>query len=248
MKNPGPKVLIIDDDKQIRTFLRICLCAHGYEIIEAENAKKGLDFAAVETPDLIILDLGLPDGNGAELLTQIRQWTLTPVLILSARDSNAEKVALLDAGANDYITKPFNTPEFLARVRAALRHVFAEEGKEAVMHFLHITVDLAHRRVYSRGEKLSLTRKEYDIIRILSSNAGNVVTHQHLLTEVWGTVYKEHVEYLRTYIVQLRRKVENDPSKPQIIRTELGIGYQFCEQTPQCVPQQEAAQTDTAST
>ena len=229
MKTDNVKILIIDDEKQVRKFLRVCLQAHDYDILEAETGQSGIEMAALEKPNLIILDLGLPDMDGFEVLAKLREWTKTPILILSVRESETEKVKLLDAGANDYMTKPFNTGELMARIRVALRHAYTQEGKNPVLVFEHVRIDFPHHLVYVDDKKIDLTKKEYDIVRILASNAGKIVTHEQLLSEVWGEIYKDNIEYLRTYIAQIRRKIEKDPAQPKLIMTESGLGYRFKE-------------------
>lgn len=225
MINTGAKILIIDDDKQIRKFLRICLEAHGYEVEEASSGQLGIKKAALSNPTLIILDLGLPDGDGAEILSQLNEWSKIPVIILSARDADSQIVTLLDMGAVDYVIKPFNTEQLLARIRAALRHAFIQAGNNPILVFDQVKIDFANRSVYRQAEKIKLTKKEYEILRLLMMNAGKVVTHDFLLNEVWGPVYKDNIEYLRTYIRQIRLKIEADPANPTIIQSESGIGY-----------------------
>ena len=230
MKVPGPNILIIDDEAQIRRFLSITLKAHDYEVIEADNGKMGIEKAALNKPDLILLDLGLPDMQGLEVLQKIREWSTVPIIIVSVRDSEHDIVTSLNAGANDYLTKPFNTNELMARINVALRYALAKtEDISPVLTFGHLKIDLAQRTVFVNDKRIKLTKHEYDIIRILVIHAGKVVTQQQLLTEVWGPVYSDRVEYLRVYVGQIRRKLEIDHRRPELIMTESGIGYRFRE-------------------
>jgi two-component system KDP operon response regulator KdpE len=222
----GMHILVIDDEIQIRRFLRIGLEASGYTVEEAECSQEGILQAARRRPDLIILDLGLPDLNGFEVLKRLREWSQTPVIVLSVRDSDSDKVSCLDAGADDYLTKPFSVDELLARIRTALRHAHLEE-KPAVFSIGSIQVDLVRRSVTREGQSVKLTPTEYALLRLLIQHAGKVLTHRQILTEVWGKEYAHETHYLRVYFAQLRQKLEDDPAMPKIILTEPGVGYRL---------------------
>jgi two-component system KDP operon response regulator KdpE len=218
--------LIIDDEPQIRRLLRITLEANGYRVFDAATGHDGLVQAAQRRPDVILLDLGLPDLEGAEVLERLREWTHAPVIILSVRDREDDKVAALDAGADDYVTKPFNSAELLARLRAALRHG-QPQGVDAIFHAGHLEVDLARRLVRKSGEEVKLTPIEYSLLRLLVTHAGKVLTHRQLLTEVWGAKAVEQTHYLRVHIAHLREKLEPNPSAPELIITEPAVGYRL---------------------
>lgn len=222
----GSRILVIDDETAIRRLLRISLEAEGYFLLESSEGKEGLVTASTQRPDLIILDLGLPDIDGLTILKKLREWSTVPVIILTVKDSDIDKVALLDAGADDYLTKPFSVPELLARIRAALRHNQVFE-MQAVFCSGHLEVDLSARTVLISGKPVKLTVTEYDILRILVRYAGKVVTQGHLLKEIWGPHATEQTQYLRVYIGQLRKKLEKDPSRPELILTEPGVGYRL---------------------
>jgi len=229
MSQADPVIVVIEDDPQIRRFLRTGLAAHGFEIHEAENGKLGLIMAATRKPDLVILDLGLPDIDGVEVITKLREWTSRPVIILSARNLEADKVAALDAGADDYLTKPFGLDELLARIRVALRHATRPEavGAGDVFQSGSLKVDFGHRRVYRDGEEVHLTPIEYRLLTTLIKHAGKVLTHRQLLNEVWGPSYVENSHYLRIYMGCLRHKLEADPARPKLFLTEAGTGYRL---------------------
>ena len=218
--------LIVDDEVQMRRLLRVVLESEGYEVHEAETGEQGLMLAAHRRPEVILLDLGLPDMDGLQVLQRLREWSETPVLILSVRDDEQRKVEALDAGAEDYITKPFSTPELLARLRAAKRKTRAQDEK-SVFTSGGLTVDLAARVVTRDGAEIKLTATEYALLRLFVCHAGRVLTHRHILREVWGPKSEEHRQYLRVYVTHLRRKIERDPTAPVLIRTEPGIGYRF---------------------
>lgn len=222
-------IVVIEDDPQIRRFLRTGLDAHGFEIHEAETGAKGLTLAASRKPDLVILDLGLPDMDGIEVVKQLREWTSRPIVILSARDMEADKVAALDGGADDYLTKPFGLDELLARIRVALRHASRAGQPESIENFTSggLKVDLAHRKVYRDGTEVHLTPIEYRLLAMLVKHAGKVLTHRQLLNEVWGPSHIEHSHYLRIYMKALRGKLEHDPARPRIFLTEAGVGYRL---------------------
>ena len=217
LKN-GIRILIIDDENPIRKMLKIALKAHGYEIAEAINGNDGLSQAAIFSPDLIILDLGLPDLDGIEVMQTLREWSQVPVFIISAREHANEKIRAFDNGADDYITKPFSMGELLARIRVALRHV-AKNENEPVLTFGNLSIDLARRLVTVAGREIKLTPIEYDILKNLALNAGRVLTHPQLLRQIWGDEHQEDTHYLRVYIGQLRSKIEPDPTRPCYIIT-----------------------------
>ncbi|MCX6829758.1 MAG: response regulator [candidate division Zixibacteria bacterium] len=222
----GTRILVIDDETAIRRLLKISLEAEGYTLLEATQGREGLVSASTQRPDLIILDLGLPDIDGLTVLGKLREWSTIPVIVLTVKDSDIEKVTLLDAGADDYLTKPFSVLELLARIRAALRHTQPSE-MQAIFHSGHLEVDLSARTVSVAGQPVKLTATEYDILRLLVRYAGKVVTQGHLLKEIWGPHASEQTQYLRVYIGQLRKKLEKDPSRPELILTEPGVGYRF---------------------
>ncbi|MBP1965959.1 response regulator [Paenibacillus aceris] len=230
MTPTGAKILIIDDEAQIRKLLRVTLTAHGYEASEAATGQEGLLQATMVRPDLIVLDLGLPDMTGMEVLGHIREWSTVPIIILTAQDQEQDKVAALDRGADDYVTKPFGMGEFMARMRVALRHI-AKTQDEPVLRLGQLVIDLAQRAVELRGEKLKLTPTEYDLLKVLALNAGRVMTHRQLLKQVWGgSQYESDSQYLRVYVGHLRKKIEEDSTRPHYILTEPGIGYRFAWQ------------------
>lgn len=226
MEDKGVRILIIDDEIQIRKLLRVALTGHGYEVAEASSGQEGLNEAALYRPDIIVLDLGLPDMDGLEVVHRLREWSKTPVIILSVKEQESVKIAALDAGADDYLTKPFGMGELLARIRAAMRHI-AGGGDEPVLSFAELVIDLAHRRVSVGGQEIKLSPTEYDLMKNLALNAGKVLTHKHLLRSIWGPSYENDTHYLRVYIGQLRRKIEDDPSHPRHIVTEPGVGYRL---------------------
>jgi two-component system, OmpR family, KDP operon response regulator KdpE len=221
------RVLVVDDEPQIRRFLRVSLVAQGYRISEAASGAEALTRAASEGPDLIVLDLGLPDIDGQEVIRRLREWSATPIIVLSVRENEGEKVTALDQGADDYITKPFGMDELMARLRAALRHRVQADAKEPVFRSGDLTVDLGKRLVGVAGREVKLTPKEYDLLRVLVIHAGRVLTHQQLLREVWGPAYTGEAQYLRVYVGQLREKIEADPAQPRHIVTEPGVGYRL---------------------
>ncbi len=226
MENKSARIMIIDDEPQMRRLLQVALTAHGYEIREAETGREGIDQTAVFHPDLIVLDLSLPDLDGIEVIKKLREWTQTPVIILSVREQEGDKIAALDAGADDYVTKPFNMGELLARIRTALRHA-AGTGDEPVLTFGGLVIDLTRRYVAMDGREVKLTPTEYELLRVLTVNAGKVLTHRQLMRMVWGPSYEQETNYLRVYIRQLRQKIEPDPARPRNIITESGVGYRL---------------------
>ncbi|MGA9347642.1 MAG: response regulator [Anaerolineae bacterium] len=226
MSETGARVLIVDDEPAIRRFLRVSLSAHGYVVFEADNGQAALSAVVADRPDLIILDLGLPDLDGTEVTRLLREWTHIPIIILSVRGQEADKITALDAGADDYLTKPFGTGELLARIRVALRHT-GQSGTEPVFTSSDLTVDLVRRVVTVAGREVQLTPTEYDLLRVLVIHAGKVLTHRQLLREVWGIGYEQETHILRVNISNLRRKIEPDPARPRHILTEPGVGYRL---------------------
>jgi len=220
----APVALVIDDEPQMRRLLRVTLEANGYRVFDAATGNDGVAQAAQRRPDVVLLDLGLPDLEGAEVLKRLREWSRVPVIILSVRDREDEKVAALDAGADDYVTKPFNSAELLARIRAALRHT-QPQGADAIFRSGDLEVDLSKRVVLKNGAEVKLTPLEYSLLHLLVTHAGKVLTHRQLLTEVWGAKAVEQTHYLRVHIAHLREKIENNPSKPELIITESAVGY-----------------------
>jgi two-component system, OmpR family, KDP operon response regulator KdpE len=225
----GPRVLVVDDEPQILRFLRPALEASGYVVLHAGAGREALRLIANAAPDIIVLDLGLPDMDGKDVLVEARKFTSAPILVLSARDREAEKIAALDLGADDYVEKPFAIGEFLARLRTALRHRTGDQAQPMHVEVEGLTIDMDKRRVVKNGAPVKLTPKEYDLLCILARHAGRVVTHGQILTSVWGPAHKDDTQYLRVFIGQLRAKIESDPAAPTIIRTEAGIGYRFSE-------------------
>ena len=221
------RILVVDDEPQIQRFLRPALSAAGYEVLEAMTGAEALKAAATTAPDLVILDLGLPDMDGKEVIANLRGWSQVPIIILSARDRESEKIAALDLGADDYIEKPFGIGELTARIRTALRHRVQMEGGQTQLSADGVSIDTIKRVVTKDGEPVRLTPKEYDLLVMLAHHAGRVVTHKTLLTSVWGVAHGEDLHYLRVFIGQLRGKIERDPADPKIIRTEPGVGYRF---------------------
>ncbi len=226
--NAAPTALVIDDEPQIRRLLRVTLEANGYRVVDAANGQDGLAQAAQRRPDAVLLDLGLPDVDGLSVLKRLREWSHVPVIVLSVRESEDDKISALDAGADDYVTKPFGAGELLARLRAALRHKQGE-GADAIIRTGDLEVDLAARVVRKRGETIKLTPIEYALLRLLITHRGKVLTHRQLLTEVWGPKAGEQTHYLRVHLAHLRDKIEDDPSRPRLIQTEPAIGYRLVE-------------------
>lgn len=224
----APHILVIDDELQILRAMRTILTEKQFRVTTATHGEEGLALAATSEPDLIILDLGLPDMDGVEVCAHLREWTQTPIIILSVRDSERDKVAALDQGADDYLTKPFGIEELLARVRVALRHSASRKGEPSkVVRAGPLMIDLAWHIVKRGEEEVKLTGTEYKLLAYLAANHGRVLTHQSILTQVWGPADADHTEYLRVYMRQLRKKLETDPERPQYILTEPGIGYRF---------------------
>jgi two-component system KDP operon response regulator KdpE len=220
-------VLVVDDDRAIRRFLRTSLTAHGYEVLEAENGQMALQEVMTHRPDLVILDLGLPDIDGVEVTRQLREWTEIPIIILSVREHEEDKIAALDAGADDYLTKPFGVGELMARLRVALRHAVSQQDEPAVFTLGDLKVDFARRVVEVKDQEVQLTPTEYALLRVLIKYAGKVLTHHQLLREVWGPGYEQEKHLLRVNISNLRSKLEVEPVRPQYILTEPGVGYRL---------------------
>jgi two-component system KDP operon response regulator KdpE len=224
-----PLLLLVEDELPIRRFLRAALTGEGYRLAEADSARQAVRLATQQPPDLVILDLGLPDGDGLEVLRGLREWLHAPVIVLSARDQERQKVEALDAGADDYLTKPFGTGELLARIRVALRHAARAGPDQESATFTRgdLTVDLAARRVFARGGEVHLTPLEYKLLATLVRHAGKVLTHRFLLREVWGPGRAQETHYLRVFMAGLRRKLEADPAQPRHLLTEQGVGYRL---------------------
>src|SRR5437868_878102 len=231
MTATSPLVLVIEDELPIRRFLRTSLTGENYRVTEAETGQQAIRLAAQQPPDLVILDLGLPDMDGQEVLQKLREWLTAPIIILSARDQEKQKVAALDNGADDYLTKPFSTAELLARIRVALRHAATTgaEAENSTFETGDLTIDLARRQVFVKGREVHLTPLEYKLLATLVRHAGKVLTHRFLLKEVWGPLHSEETHYLRVFMASLRRKIEDDPAQPKILLTEQGVGYRLSE-------------------
>ena len=225
----APQIVVIEDEPQIRRFLRAALTSQGFRLVEAANGEDGLREVATRQPDLVILDLGLPDMDGVAVIRRIREWSAVPTIILSARGQEGDKITALDAGADDYVSKPFSMGELLARIRVALRHAtqLAGEDGESVFSVGDLRVDLSKRHVYMGDREIHLTPIEYRLLAMLVKHAGKVLTHKQLLTEAWGPNQAEQAHYLRVYAAQLRRKLEKDPARPRYILTEPGVGYRL---------------------
>lgn len=221
-------VVVIDDEVQIRRFLKVALEPHGFEVFEAATGQDGIARVVSSLPELVILDLGLPDIDGIEALRRLRDWFERPIIILSVRDDEASIVTALDAGADDYLTKPFNLAELLARIRVAQRHHHRGDAAEPIYEHDGLEVDLASRRVALDGNEVRLTATEYELLKVFVRNAGRVLTHTQILKEVWGPNSRDHVQYLRVYVGHLRHKIEREPSQPKRLVTEPGVGYRFC--------------------
>jgi two-component system KDP operon response regulator KdpE len=222
-----PAVVLIEDDREIRHWLRVVLEAEGYRVFFAEAGQQGLTETAARQPDLVLLDLGLPDLDGVEVIQRIREWSQVPIIVISARGQEQDKVDALDAGADDYVSKPFGTKELLARMRVALRHAVLQDAESAVYESGRLRVDLSARLVYLDGKEAHLTPNEYKLLAALVRHAGKVLTHRHLLKEVWGPNFVEHTNDLRVHMSHLRRKIEAEPARPRYILTESGVGYRL---------------------
>ncbi|MEZ0369851.1 MAG: response regulator [Candidatus Sericytochromatia bacterium] len=224
------RILVIDDEAQIQRFLKIALEGSGYEVLLAENGQQGLELASLQSPDLILLDLGLPDDSGLNVLQRLREWTRIPVIILSVQEQERDKVAALDRGADDYLTKPFGVQELLARIRVALRHS-AERSSQAErppwFQLGNVRIDLASRQVSKGEQSIKLTKTEFKLLALMIQHVGKVLTHRQILREIWGAEYTGETHYLQVYVSQLRRKLEDDPTQPRLILTESGVGYRL---------------------
>jgi two-component system KDP operon response regulator KdpE len=223
------RVLVIDDEAAILRFLRPALEANNYEMTNAGTVAEGIKSVAAETPDIVLLDLGLPDGDGKDIIRRAREWSDVPVIVLSARDRETEKIEALDLGADDYVNKPFNVGELLARMRTALRHRMQRKAEIPLLRVGNLEVDAVRHRATRAGTELKLTPKEFELLSFLARHAGRVVTHKQILTAVWGPAHAEDTQYLRVYVGQLRQKIEEQPDDPRIILTEPGIGYRIAE-------------------
>jgi len=229
MTETKESILLIEDEPQMRRFLRVTLQAHGYQLIESATGEDGLIQVATRNPDVVLLDLGLPDIDGLEVTKRLREWSQVPLIVISAREQEEDKVRALDAGADDYLTKPFGAGELLARIRVSLRHMAMQHSgtEEPVFVLDNLKVDLAKRQVLLDGREVHLTPIEYRLLAILIKHAGKVITHTHLLKEVWGTAYADQTHYLRIYMAQLRHKLEADPARPRFFINEPGVGYRL---------------------
>ena len=226
MSDAGQRVLVVDDENPIRRYLRTALTAQGFTVYEAANGQETLNAVVEDRPDVIILDLGLPDFDGIEVTRRLREWSITPIIILSVREAEQDKIAALDAGADDYLTKPFGTGELMARMRVVMRRL-AGKADEPVLQVDDLEMDLARRIVTVDENPIALTPTEYEILRLLLQNAGKVLTHRQLLRQVWGTAYESEMHMLRVNISNLRRKIEPDPARPHYLMTEPGVGYRI---------------------
>jgi two-component system KDP operon response regulator KdpE len=224
---PCPLILLVEDETPMRRFLRATLRAHDYQVVEAGTLREGLAQAAARNPDLTLLDLGLPDGNGLDIVRQVRRSSRSPIVVISARGQEHEKVAALDLGADDYLTKPFGVQELLARVRVALRHATMPGSAAPVYEHEGLRVDLEHRRVLREGQEMHLTPTEYKLLATMVRSSGKVLTHRQLLHDVWGANYEGQTHYLRVYMAQLRQKLERDSARPRVLLTEPGVGYRL---------------------
>jgi two-component system KDP operon response regulator KdpE len=226
MSESGQRVLVVDDESSIRRYLRAALSAQGFTIFEAANGEEAINGVLTNRPDIIILDLGLPDFDGIEVTRRLREWSQTPIIILSVREAELDKIAALDAGADDYLTKPFGTGELMARMRVVLRRL-STKPDDPVLQVDQLKMDLSRRIVTISDKEISLTPTEYDILRLLLQNAGKVLTHRQLLRQVWGTAYESEMHILRVNISNLRHKIEQDPARPHYLLTEPGVGYRL---------------------
>lgn len=229
MSSPGASVLVVEDEPQMRKFIRASLSSHGYRVLEAERASEAVSMITSHNPEIVLLDLGLPDGDGIELTRQLREWSRVPIVVLSARGREDDKVAALDAGADDYLTKPFGVNELLARMRVALRHSQTTIGAAApqVLEFGEVKIDLVRREVFRADEEIHLTPIEYKLLVLFAKNAGKVLTHRQILKEIWGPTYANQTHYVRVHMAELRKKVEANPARPKLLVTEPGVGYRL---------------------
>lgn len=222
-------ILLIEDERQMRRFLRVTLQSERYALIEAETAAEGLSQAATRSPDIVLLDLGLPDMDGLEVIKKLREWSAVPIIVISAREQEGDKIKALDEGADDYLTKPFGSGELLARIRVALRHAVpkSQDQRDAIFTAEDLSIDFLKRQVHRGDREIHLTPIEYRLLVVLVRNAGRVMTHRHILKEVWGPSYVEQTHYLRVFMNQLRKKIETDSARPHFLLNEPGIGYRF---------------------
>jgi two-component system KDP operon response regulator KdpE len=229
MSDGAPLVLVVEDEPQMRRFIRASLTSHGYRLLEAERASEAVALATSHNPELVLLDLGLPDLDGLELTRQLREWSRVPIIVLSARGREEDKVAALDAGADDYLTKPFGVNELLARMRVALRHAQGAGAPTApqVFELGELRMDLVRREVTRAGQEIHLTPIEYKLLALFAQHAGKVLTHRQILKEVWGAAYASQTHYVRVHLAELRKKIEADPSRPKLLVTEPGVGYRL---------------------
>jgi two-component system, OmpR family, KDP operon response regulator KdpE len=231
MTNAGPLVLAVEDEPQMRRFLRASLTSHGFDFVGVGSAKEAIAEATTRNPEVILLDLGLPDADGVELTRRFREWSHTPIIVISARGREADKIEALDAGADDYLTKPFGAGELMARIRVALRHKRQAAGvTDPVFELGPLRVDFVRRQVIVGGHEVHLTPIEYKLLAVLAQSAGRVLTHTYLLNEVWGSGHTDQAQYLRVYMAQLRRKIESDATRPKLLITEPGVGYRLRDQ------------------
>jgi two-component system KDP operon response regulator KdpE len=227
--NQTTRVLVVDDEPAIHRFLTPALLANDHVVLRAETGAEALKRIAADVPDIVVLDLGLPDMDGKDVIRRVREWSDVPIVVLSAREREAEKIAALDGGADDFVNKPFGVGELMARLRAALRHRMQRNGEAPVVRVGELEIDLPRRRVTRRGEEVKLTPKEFDLLGFLAGHAGKVVTHKHILHAVWGPAHEHDTQYLRVYVGQLRQKIEDDVAEPSVVLTEPGIGYRLAE-------------------
>ena len=223
------RVLVVDDEAAILKFLKPALAANDYEVATAGGVAEATKRIAAEGPDVVVLDLGLPDGDGKDVIRRVREWSDVPIVVLSARDREAEKIESLDLGADDFVNKPFGVGELMARIRTALRHRMQRHLETPILKLADIEIDNVRHRVTRAGQEIKLTPKEFELLSCLARNAGRVVTHKQILTAVWGPAHTEHTQYLRVYIGHLRQKIEQDPDDPQVVLTEPGIGYRIAD-------------------
>ena len=227
MSNTPTRILVVEDDPALRRFLRTSLDAHGYAVSDVATGQEALRRISLDRPDVVVLDLGLPDFDGVDLVGRVREWSETPIIVVSSRDTEASKIQALDRGADDYVTKPFSMGELLARIRTALRHRLRQQGVEPVWRSGPIEVDLTRREVRKDGQPLRLTPREYDLLRFFVLHADRVVTHEQVLKEVWGQAQIHETQYLRVFVGRLRQKIEPDPAQPHLLITESGVGYRL---------------------
>jgi two-component system KDP operon response regulator KdpE len=234
--NGSRRILVIDDEPAVHRFLTPALVANDYEVLRADTGSEALRRIASDAPDVVVLDLGLPDIDGKDVIGRVRAWSDVPIVVLSARDREAEKIMALDRGADDFVNKPFGVGELMARLRAAMRHRMQRTGETPVVRIEGLEIDVPRRRVHRDGEEVKLTPKEFELLAFLARHAGKVVTHKQVLNAVWGPAHEADTQYLRVYVGQLRQKVEPDPSEPSVVLTESGIGYRLAEPKDSAMP------------